>query len=79
MSQELLETIKQIKGIDVSKIQELIEIHTERQKAMIELSAILGQDVSFTENEILQNIADHYANEVLKDVEKKLLGVFSNG
>jgi len=79
MSKQLLEVFKQIKGVDVAKIQKLLDIHEERRIAMVELSAILGQDVSFSEDEMLQNIADHYALEIMKDMEKQMVEVLSNG
>ena len=79
MSKQLLEVFKQIKGVDVAKIQKLLDIHEERRIAMVELSAILGQDVSFSEDEMLQNIADHYALEIMKDIEKQMMEVLSNG
>jgi DNA-binding ferritin-like protein (Dps family) len=79
MSKQLLEVFKQIKGVDVAKIQKLLDIHEERRIAMVELSAILGQDVSFSEDEMLQNIADHYALEIMKDMEKQMMEVLSNG
>lgn len=76
---DVLESFKQIRGIDVSKIQKLLEVHEERQLAMAELSTILGQDVTFSSEELLQNIADHYALEMMKDVEKRMMEVLSNG
>jgi len=76
---QVLEAFKQIKGVDVSKIQKLLEVHEERQKAMADLSTILGQDVTFTQDEMLANIADHYALEIMKDIEKQMLEVLSNG
>lgn len=77
--QQLLESLKQIKGIDVSKIQKLLEVHEQRQLAMIELSAILGQDVTFSDDELLQNVADHYALEIMNDMGKRMTEVLSNG
>ena len=50
---QILETFKRIKGIDVAKVQKLLDIHEERSLAMAELSTILGQDVTFTEEEML--------------------------
>lgn len=76
---QVLEAFKQIKGVDVAKIQKLLEVHEERQKAMADLSTILGQDVTFTQDEMLANIADHYALEIMKDIEKQMLEVLSNG
>lgn len=77
--QQLLESLKKIKGVDVSKVQRLLEVHEQRQLAMAELSAIIGQDVTFSEDELYENVADQYAQEIMKDMEKKMAKVFSNG
>lgn len=76
---QFLETFKQVRGVDVSKIQKILNVHEERQRAMAELSAILGQDVTFSNDELLQNVADQYALEVLNEMESKMGKVFANG
>ena len=53
-----------LKNINIStkKFQEFLKIERERQLAMKELSMMLGYDVSFSEEELLDNAGKAYAN-----------------
>jgi len=58
----------------ISKMQELIEIQKERQQATRELSEILGIDVSFSDEEIVQfaeEKLEEYINEETERMMKK--------
>ena len=58
----------------ISKMQELIEIQKERQQATRELSEILGIDISFSDEEIVQfaeEKLEEYINEETKRMMKK--------
>lgn len=79
MSSQIIEVFKRVRGVDISKVRELVEIHEERQKAMAELSAILGYDVTFSDEEFLQNIADQYSESIIKDMENRMLEAINNG
>tara|TARA_R100000231_G_scaffold95000_1_gene71229 strand:+ start:4851 stop:5027 length:177 start_codon:yes stop_codon:yes gene_type:complete len=55
-------------------MQELIEIQKERQQATRELSEILGIDISFSDEEIVQfaeEKLEEYINEETKRMMKK--------
>ena len=39
-------------NIDTRKFEELLQIQIERQKAMKELSEVLGYDISFSDEEV---------------------------
>ena len=53
-------------SIDImAKMEKLIEIQQERQKAMEELSQILGIDISFSEEEI-ETICTRRISKILR-------------
>ena len=51
-------------------LQEIVEIYKERQLAMIELSQVLGIDISFTDEELEQYVFDAANEFVKKEVMK---------
>jgi len=79
MVDQLLEIFKQIKGVDISKIKEIQSIHKERQLAMAELSAILGVDVRFSNEEMIANIAEMYVKREIKNTLDELTEAIVNG
>ena len=46
--------------IDIKKLEELYEIEKERQLAMKELSEQLGYDISFSDDETIENALQAY-------------------
>ena len=59
--------------VDFSKFNELLKIEKERQSAMEELSEILGYDVSFGEEEIIENAMDAYSKHIEQEINKEVL------
>ena len=58
--------------IDLSKFDELLKIQQERQLAMQELSEILGYDVSFSDEEIMQNAIDSYEKLLAEQLNEEV-------
>ena len=56
--------------IDTRKFEELLQIQIERQKAMQELSQVLGIDVSFSDEEMLQNAQESFAKAIAERINK---------
>lgn len=56
----------------ISKMQELIEIQKERQQATRELSEILGIDVSFSDEEIMQFAEEKLEEYINKETERMM-------
>lgn len=56
----------------ISKMQELIEIQKERQQATRELSEILGIDVSFSDEEIVQFAEEKLEEYINKETERMM-------
>ena len=56
----------------ISKMQELIEIQKERQQATRELSEILGVDVSFSDEEIIQFAEEKLEEYINKETERMM-------
>ena len=54
--------------IDTKKFFELLEIQKERQLAMHELSQILEQDISFSDEEVLKFAAEEFIKHTNKEV-----------
>ncbi len=52
----------------VTKFKKFLDIEKERQAAMVELSMILGIDVSFSEDEILKNAQDSFEKQIQREV-----------
>ena len=54
------------------RLTELIRIQEERNLILKELENELGYDISFSEDNILDNAIDILTKELVKDVEKEL-------
>ena len=52
----------------VGKFKKFLDIEKERQAAMVELSMILGIDISFSEDEILKNAQDSFERQIQKEL-----------
>lgn len=72
MAQDLVSAFRSVKGVNTKTLQELAEVYQERQKAMIEVSQVLGIDVSFSDEELLDMIGEAYNDKVVKDLMDKL-------
>lgn len=59
-------------NLNTKRIEQFIDIQKERQLAMQELSQILGIDISFSEEEVMQNAQEEYAKYVAKQIEKEV-------
>lgn len=79
MAQDLVSAFKSVRGVNTKTLQELAEVYQERQKAMIEVSQVLGIDVSFSDEELLDMIGEAYTDKVAKDVMDKLGKVLKLG
>tara|TARA_B100001287_G_scaffold276614_1_gene288177 strand:+ start:3587 stop:3793 length:207 start_codon:yes stop_codon:yes gene_type:complete len=56
----------------VAKFKKFLDIEKERQAAMVELSMILGVDVSFSEDEILKNAQDSFERQIQKEIMEEI-------
>ena len=52
----------------VGKFKKFLDIEKERKAAMVELSMILGIDISFSEDEILKNAQDSFERQIQKEL-----------
>ena len=59
--------------IDIKKLEELFQIEKERQLAMKELSEQLGYDISFSDDETIENALQAYNIYLSKSVEQEVL------
>ena len=64
--------------IDVKKLHELYEIEKERQLAMKELSEQLGYDISFSDNEVMENALQSYNRYINKTIEQEVLSLMKS-
>ncbi len=64
--------------IDIKKLEELYEIEKERQLAMKELSEQLGYDISFSDEEIMQNALQSYNKYISNTVEQEVLALMKS-
>jgi hypothetical protein len=64
--------------IDIKKLEELYEIEKERQLAMKELSEQLGYDISFSDEETIQNALQSYNMYLSKSVETEVLALMKS-
>jgi DNA-binding ferritin-like protein (Dps family) len=66
--------------MSIREATEIFERFLEREKQrniqMIELSRLLGFDVSFSNEEMIENAEMAYAEHVSKEIQKKIEGVF---
>ena len=58
--------------LDLSKFNELLMIEQERQLAMKELSDILGVDISFSDEEVMNNTLDAYSRFIEKQLSSEV-------
>lgn len=61
--------------IDTSKFEAFLEIEKQRQLAMIEVSQMLGIDVTFSDNELLKNAEESFVKYVNEEVSKWMKSV----
>lgn len=54
------------------RLTELIRIQEERNLILKELESELGFDISFSEDDILNNAIDVLSAELVKDIEKEM-------
>ena len=54
------------------RLTELIRIQKERNLILKELETELGFDVSFSEDDVLNNAIDILSAELVKDIEKEM-------
>jgi len=64
--------------IDIKKLEELYEIEKERQLAMKELSEQLGYDISFSDDETIENALQAYNMYISKSVEQEVLALMKS-
>jgi len=64
--------------INVKKLHELYEIEKERQLAMKELSEQLGYDISFSDEEVIQNALQSYNRYINKTIEQEVLSLMKS-
>ena len=64
--------------IDIKKLEELYEIEKERQLAMKELSEQLGYDISFSDEETIENALQSYNMYLSKSVETEVLALMKS-
>lgn len=62
---------------EINLFKKFLEIEMERQKAMQELSEVLGIDVSFSKKEMIKNAEENFSralSQKISDDLKKALG-----
>ena len=64
--------------IDIKKLEELYDIEKERQLAMKELSEQLGYDISFSDDETIENALQAYNMYLSKSVEQEVLALMKS-
>jgi hypothetical protein len=64
--------------IDIKKLEELYEIEKERQLALKELSEKLGYDISFSDEETIENALQSYNMYLSKSVETEVLALMKS-
>jgi DNA-binding ferritin-like protein (Dps family) len=58
--------------IDMRAFEKLLDIHKERNLAMIELSSALGQDISFSDEEVMNFALEDYAKLIEKQINAEV-------
>ena len=53
---------------EISLFKKFLEIEMERQKAMQELSEVLGIDVSFSNKEMIKNAEENFSRALSKKI-----------
>ena len=57
---------------EIQLFKKFLEIEMERQRAMQELSEILGIDVSFSDEEMLKNAQDSFVKAISQRINEDL-------
>lgn len=57
---------------EIQMFKKFLEIEIERQKAMQELSQVLGIDVSFSDEEMIKNAEESFAKAISKKLSDNL-------
>ena len=67
--------------LDISEYKKILEIQKERQKAMAEVSQILGIDVRLSDDDVAkfaeQEFAEYVQNKISKEVNNWMKSAFS--
>ena len=67
--------------LDISEYKKILEIQKERQKAMAEVSQILGIDVRLSDDDVAkfaeQEFAEYVQNKISKEVNSWMKSAFS--
>ena len=58
--------------IDFSVFKELLAIQKERQAVLDELSVLLGYDISFSNDEVVQFAEEEYSRRIDKELSKEV-------
>jgi ATP:corrinoid adenosyltransferase len=58
--------------IDFSVFKELLAIQKERQVVLDELSVLLGYDISFSNDEVVQFAEEEYSRRIDKELSKEV-------
>jgi len=57
---------------EIQLFKKFLEIEMERQKAMQELSEVLGIDVSFSKKEMIKNAEENFAKAISQKINDNL-------
>ena len=57
--------------ISIKRFQKFLDIEKEKQKAMVELSEILGFDISFSNEEMLKNAEENFVKNLSKQISEE--------
>jgi hypothetical protein len=63
--------------VNLQLFNELLSIQKERQLALQELSEILGYDISFSDEEVLQFAEEAYEKAIIEGIETWMKSVYS--
>ena len=63
--------------IDTRKFEELLQIQIERQKAMKELSEVLGYDISFSDEEVKKFAIEEFNKYIEGGISEWMKSLFS--
>jgi len=58
--------------IDMRAFERILDIHKERNLAMAELSTALGQDISFSDEEVMNFALEDYAKVIEKQINMEV-------
>ena len=64
-------------SIDTSKFDEFLEAEKQRQLAMVEVSKMIGVDVTFSDKEIIRNAEEKFSKYVSEEVNKWMKSALS--